>query len=103
MPHIRKAVAGNDSFGNEWAKAGAVVEVPYEQAVALLAIPDGGFTEVDASPETETEPEPDPAVEPEPEPEPEVVEEPAPEPDNPVDEAPKPRQTRGRKPKTVEE
>lgn len=46
MPHIRKAAAGGDSFGNEWPVAGAVVEVSPEQAAALLAIADGGFAEV---------------------------------------------------------
>jgi hypothetical protein len=86
MPHIRKAQAGNDSFGNEWAKDGSVVEVPYEQAVELLAIGDGGFSEVDG---TGAEPVEEPTS-PDPDPEPEPVEEPAPEPETPVDEAPKP-------------
>lgn len=46
MPHIRKTRAGNDSFGNSWPHDGAVVEVPPEQAAALLAIRDGQFSEV---------------------------------------------------------
>ncbi|MCW2901277.1 MAG: hypothetical protein JWO67_3542 [Streptosporangiaceae bacterium] len=48
MPHIRKALAGNDSFGNEWPEDGAVVEVPENQADALMLIPDGGFSEASA-------------------------------------------------------
>jgi len=48
MPHIRKALAGNDSFGNEWFEDGAVVEVPEDQAAVLVLIPDGGFSEASA-------------------------------------------------------
>lgn len=48
MVHIRKARAGNDSYGNEWPEDGAVVEVPVEQAAVLMAIPDGGFSEAPA-------------------------------------------------------
>lgn len=48
MVHIRKARAGNDSFGNEWAEDDAVVDVPVEQAAVLMAIPDGGFSEAPA-------------------------------------------------------
>jgi hypothetical protein len=47
MPHIRKAQAGSDSFGNTWKRDGDVVEVPHEQAEALLAIDDGQFTLAD--------------------------------------------------------
>lgn len=75
MPFIRKSRAGNDSFGNSWPQDGAVVEVPPEQAMALLAIRDGQFSEV--SP---------PAAEPE------TAE---------ISEAPKPR--RGRPPKATAE
>lgn len=49
MPHIRKAQAGSDSFGNVWERDGAVVEVPHEQAEQLLVIDDGQFTLADAS------------------------------------------------------
>lgn len=42
---IRKRLAGADSFGNIWPEDGAVVAVPYEQALVLLAVPDGGFSE----------------------------------------------------------
>jgi hypothetical protein len=73
VPFIRKARAGNDSFGNCWPHDGAVIEVPPEQAGALLAIRDGQFSE--ASPPTV---------------EPETAE---------ISEAPKPR--RGRPPKTA--
>ena len=45
MPYIRKAQAGS-SADHVWAEDGAVVEVTVEQAVELLAIPDGGFSEV---------------------------------------------------------
>lgn len=48
MVHIRKARAGNDSFGNSWLEDGAVVEVPVDQAAVLMAIPDGGFSEAPA-------------------------------------------------------
>ena len=49
MPHIRKAQAGSDSFGNVWEHDGDVVEVPHEQAEQLLAIDDGQFALADAS------------------------------------------------------
>lgn len=44
MPRIRKAHAGNDSFGNSWDSDGAVVDVPHEEAEQLLAIDDGEFS-----------------------------------------------------------
>lgn len=53
MPHIRKAQAGSDSFGNTWEHDGDVVEVPHEQAEALLAIDDGQFTLADGDQKTE--------------------------------------------------
>lgn len=57
---VHKAQAGADSFGNTWPEDGSVVPVPYEQAVILLAIQDGGFSIVDtpAEPEPEGDPEP---------------------------------------------
>jgi hypothetical protein len=93
MPHIRKALAGSDSYGHQWPEAGAVVEVTAEQAAELLAIPDGGFSLVtDESPIVE-----EPAAEPT-----DSVEEPDPAAEQPVDEAPPPRQPRGRKPKATQ-
>lgn len=41
---IRKAQAGSDSLGHSWPQDGAVVLVSPEDAQALLAIKDGGFT-----------------------------------------------------------
>jgi hypothetical protein len=47
MARIRKDSAGSDSFGHVWDKDGAVVEIKDpEQIAALMAIPDGGFSEV---------------------------------------------------------
>ncbi|WP_367134431.1 MULTISPECIES: hypothetical protein [Streptomyces] len=47
MPLIRKEHAGSDSHGHLWAEDGAVVEVDDpDQVAALLAIDDGGFSEV---------------------------------------------------------
>ncbi|MFF7020285.1 hypothetical protein ACFY97_04620 [Streptomyces klenkii] len=47
MPLIRKTQAGSDSYGHTWPEDGAVVEVDDPgQVAALLAIPDGGFSEV---------------------------------------------------------
>lgn len=53
---LRKASAGGDSFGHQWPEDGAVVQVEYDQAMTLLAIPDGGFTVADQpeDPEPET-------------------------------------------------
>ncbi len=61
--NIRKDQAGNDSLGNTWPEDGAVVPVPYEQAVILLAIQDGGFSVVEPpaeDPEVSADPEPEP-------------------------------------------
>ncbi|ELP67643.1 hypothetical protein STRTUCAR8_08552 [Streptomyces turgidiscabies Car8] len=57
MPLIRKEHAGNDSFGNSWPEDGAVVEVAPDHAQALLAIGDGGFSEV--APPAAEDPDPD--------------------------------------------
>ncbi|MGW2936074.1 hypothetical protein ACWDA7_30450 [Streptomyces sp. NPDC001156] len=46
MPRIRKERAGSDSFGNHWPEDGSVVEVEPEHVGPLLAIADGGFSEV---------------------------------------------------------
>jgi hypothetical protein len=65
MPLIRKDRAGNDSLGHSWPEDGAVVDMPHEEAEALLAIPDGGFTLV-VPPDEEAGPEdPDSEVNPE--------------------------------------
>jgi hypothetical protein len=85
MPHIRKARAGGDSFGNEWPTDGAIVEVPVHEATALLAIPDGGFSEVHAAPVVDVEDDPEARFS-------EVAD------DAPVSEAPK---RRGRPPKNL--
>lgn len=56
MARIRKERAGSDSFGHVWKTDGAVVDIDDpEQIAALMAIPDGGFTEVtpDAKPPKE--------------------------------------------------
>lgn len=70
--NVRKTQAGADSFGNTWPEDGAVVLVPYDQAVILLAIPDGGFSVVDtpaeAAPAEDPQAVPEPSSEPEPEP-----------------------------------
>lgn len=55
---LRKAKAGADSFGHTWPEDGAVVEVDYEQALTLMAIPDGGFTVAEAEPEAAAVAEP---------------------------------------------
>lgn len=47
MALIRKEQAGSDSFGHTWDADGAVVEIDDgEQIASLMAIPDGGFSEV---------------------------------------------------------
>lgn len=51
MPRIRKVQAGSDSFGNVWKKDGDVVDVPHEQAEALLLIEDGQFWLADGEPD----------------------------------------------------
>jgi hypothetical protein len=54
MVLISKKKAGSDSHGNVWERDGEVVDVPRDEALALLAIPDGGFAEVAPEPEPET-------------------------------------------------
>lgn len=56
MTHIRRDVAGSDSFGNTWREPGDIVEVPAEQAAILLAIPD--FDGVEVLPEDLPKPAP---------------------------------------------
>ena len=47
MALIRKEQAGSDSFGHTWDADGAVVDIDDgEQIASLMAIPDGGFSEV---------------------------------------------------------
>ena len=54
---IRKRSAGDASYpdgsGDEWPTDGDVVDVTPDHAALLLAIPDGGFTEVDPGPVVE--------------------------------------------------
>lgn len=58
--YVRKARAGVDSAGHDWAEDGAVVPVPYQHALVLVAISDGGFTIVEAlSEDTASEVSPD--------------------------------------------
>ncbi|MFD9632829.1 hypothetical protein [Streptomyces violascens] len=83
MPYLKKASPGSDSFGHEWPSPDSVVEVTPEEASALLAICDAGFSEV--APPAVDEPEDAPADEPQAE----------------ISEAPKPR--RGRPPKAKTE
>lgn len=95
--HLRKARAGSDSWGHVWPEDGAVAEVDYDQALILLAIPDGGFTVVD-NPEPEPEPS-DGGTE-----ETDEVSEVAPEPEPDASPDPKPAPRRGgRARKNVEE
>ena len=109
--HLKKARAGSDSRGNVWPEDGAVIEVDYDHALVLLAIPDGGFSVAD-KPEPAPESESDGSCEPKaPEADPESesgdsseeVSEVAPEPE--PDATPdKPAPRRGGRPrKTVEE
>lgn len=59
MPLIRKQQAGSDSYGHTWDADGAVVEIDDgEQIASLMAIPDGGFSEVTPTAE-ETPEDPD--------------------------------------------
>ncbi|MDI5965723.1 hypothetical protein [Streptantibioticus silvisoli] len=41
---VRKQTAGSDSYGHTWGRDGDVVQVDYDEAMELVAIPDGGFT-----------------------------------------------------------
>lgn len=84
MPYLKKAWPGNDSFGHEWPTPNTVVEVTADEASALLAIQDGGFSEV-APPAVEEPEDTAPADTQQPE----------------ISEAPKPR--RGRPPKAKTE
>lgn len=50
MALIRKTAAGSDSYGHTWPEDGATVEIDDpEQIASLMAIPDGGFSEVTPS------------------------------------------------------
>ncbi|WP_327066896.1 hypothetical protein [Kitasatospora sp. NBC_01302] len=55
---LRKRLAGSDSYGHAWPEDGSVIDVDYEQAMDLLAIPDAGFTVAD-QPTTQGEPAPE--------------------------------------------
>lgn len=65
MALIRKQQAGSDSFGHSWPEDGAVVDIDDgEQIASLMAIPDGGFSEV--TPAAEETPEDPPRGDPHP-------------------------------------
>lgn len=103
--HLRKDRAGSDSWGHVWTEDGSVVEVDYDQAVVLLAIPDGGFSVADTpgpepKPDDGDEADTDPAQGDAPGEVSEVA--PEPEPDASPDSKPAPRRG-GRPRKTVEE
>lgn len=58
MALIRKTAAGSDSYGHVWPEDGAVVEIEDpEQIASLMAIPDGGFSEVTPADEEDPSPE----------------------------------------------
>lgn len=84
MPHVKKQHAGADSYGHEWPADGAVVEVTDEQAADLVAIPDGGFTVVDALPAVQ-EPDEPPVDEPVDEPVEDALDDGEPPEDKPTD------------------
>lgn len=96
MARIRKEHAGSDSFGHVWPEDGAVVDIDdHDQIAALMAIADGGFSEVtpqrgDSKPKP-TEPEELSEIDPD-------------APDGEPDDKPAPRKTAvkrpGRKPAT---
>lgn len=54
---VRKNLPGGASGGYTWDKPGAVLEIPDWLGEELLAIPNGGFTEVFPEPDPEPEPE----------------------------------------------
>jgi hypothetical protein len=86
---LRKRLAGSDSYGHEWAEDGAVVNVSYDVAMELLAIPDAGFSVADTPEDLAAADEakdPDPEVtEPDPA---EPMDEVAPDPEAPATDAP---------------
>lgn len=86
MPDVplRKRLAGSDSYGHQWGEDGAVVQVSYDEAMALLAIPDGGFTVADQPEDQQPAEQAEPSAEPGPEP---VMDEVAPEPESPATDA----------------
>ncbi len=95
MIRIRKEHAGDaagrtdgNAWSYDWPQDGAVVEVPYEVALEVLAIPHGGFTvaedESAAEPEGDGDPGDGPSTG-----DSEQIEEPAPE--APLSESPPPR------------
>lgn len=58
---VRKQHAGSVSTGHVWHEDGAVVTMPYEEALGLVAIPDAGFSIVPDEPE-ETDSDEQPQV-----------------------------------------
>jgi hypothetical protein len=101
VPHVKKASAGADSYGNEWPDDGAIIEVTDDQAADLVAIPDGGFTVVDAP--TVSKPLKQPEASPDEDAAGEDLDEPAGEENESTDEAPAdpPKRKPGRPRKTV--
>src|SRR5881397_2969231 len=62
MALIRKTAAGSDSFGHVWPEDGAVVEIDDpEQIASLMAISDGGFSEVTPAGADDPDSDPDSA------------------------------------------
>ena len=58
MALIRKTAAGSDSYGHVWPEDGATVEIDDpEQIASLMAIPDGGFSEVTPGGDADDEPQ----------------------------------------------
>jgi hypothetical protein len=83
---VRKAHAGSDSAGYVWPEDNSVINVPYEHALLLVKIPDGGFSIVEPGeglparePQDKTDEAPVRVVEPHPAPNAErAITEPAP-------------------------
>ncbi len=51
MLHVRKDHAGSTTTGHHWPTDGAVLELPDEVALELVAIKDAGLTIVDPPPQ----------------------------------------------------
>lgn len=61
MVLVRKSRAGSDSLGHVWAHDGDVIDMPFADAQALLAIRDAGFEVVEPEPEPEISESPPPS------------------------------------------
>lgn len=99
LVRVRKELAGSDSFGHVWPEDGSEVEMEYEQALVLVAIPDAGCSVAGPALDPEPAEEEQPAEGTEPG-GPETPDEapnepePAPTPDKAANAAQKPRRTR---------